>query len=427
MVNVSNKKILSLTLNELINISLDDTLVMLNNDLTEVDNYSSDYALSIASAIVKRIFLIKNFAHQYDKFYKIITSNEFRNNKYIYSALKDENTTLSDLLDVYDDAEELTSLIDAILMKNEKMFDELVYGQYNVRELFSLEFVNKFNHNSFKRILSFLLKDSDRKRVVKALFKNKNNKFIYMVSKMDDVVLQYSKDDTSYLDAVLVMLNYNNYRHLLWDYYNKYIGNIENENLMNSPEYRKEVPDELKELLNYTFALMDYKYLNDKVPEIISSIDELISSLNEGKDMVHTTVFGVSGYEKVKNESFDILFDFPKMDDENKLLNLKIAFFSNIYGITYDQAGKIIDNFDDFMKDFDGSFDKKDQLIYETVIAMKSLYDLKLDDKDGIDLYREVYYKYVKKNGLYAPVELSAAIMMEELMHRMYENSIEII
>ena len=58
---------------------------------------------------------------------------------------------------------------------------------------------------------------------------------------------------------------------------------------------------------------------------------------------------------------------------------------------------------------------------------MKSLYNLSIDDKEEINLYREVYYKYVKKNGIYSSVEIEALVLMEGLMRRMYNNSIEII
>ena len=79
------------------------------------------------------------------------------------------------------------------------------------------------------------------------------------------------------------------------------------------------------------------------------------------------------------------------------------------------------------MKSFKGTISKEDQLIYETIIAMKSLYNLTLNDKEEIDLYREVYYKYIKRNGIYATVEVEALVIMEKLMRRMYNNSIELL
>lgn len=419
-----NKKILSLTLNEFINIPFNDMLEMLKTNLDEVSAYSDEYAFSVASAIVKRIFLIKDFSHQYDKFYKIITSSEFKDNKYIYGVLdKNEFLSLRDFFDVYNDN---SSLLDTIFMHDEKIFNELVIsGDYDIKNIFSDDIINNFNEMSFKKFLSYLLKGLDKNRVIKALLKGKNNKFIYMVSEMDDVVLRYSEDDDSYFDAVLTLLNYNNYRRLLWDYYNKYIGSSNNNK--DKGRFRKNIPDELNELLSYTFNLMNVKYATDRVPDIISSMDELLKVLSEGKDMVHIAVFGVEGYKKVKDNTFDLMLDFPNITNDNQLLNLKIAFFGTIYGITYNQAEKLIKSFENFMKEFVGSFDKNDRLIYETIVAMKSLYNLTLDDKDGINLYREVYYKYIKKNGIYATVEISALVIMEKLMRRMYNNSIEIL
>ena len=159
--------------------------------------------------------------------------------------------------------------------------------------------------------------------------------------------------------------------------------------------------------------------------EFLYDIDLLIQSCNDSKDMVHRAVFGVEGYKKFRNGTFDILMDFPKLDDENELLNLKVAFFSTIYGLTYMQAEKLIDNFDEFIQEY--RVNENDELIYETMMAMKTLYNLSLSDRDEINLYREVYYKYVKKNGVHAPIEIEAMVIMEGLMRRMFHNGIELL
>ena len=55
-----SKKLLSLTLNELINVEIDDVLLMIEDNIKEVRGYGDDYTRSIAIAIVKRVMLIKN-------------------------------------------------------------------------------------------------------------------------------------------------------------------------------------------------------------------------------------------------------------------------------------------------------------------------------------------------------------------------------
>lgn len=423
---MKNRKLLSLTLNELMNVSLEDVLAMLKSNLDEVSSYSREYALSIASALVKRILLIKNFSRQYDKFYKIIISKEFRKNEYIYECLLSEDlSSLKDLFDIYEDN---SDLIDIVFDKEEKLFNELIISNnYDVKNIFSKDLVSNFRYESYKKLLSYLVSDRDKVRVVKSLFKKKNYKFLYMVSKMDDLVLRYVKDDSEYFNMILSLLNHNEYRRLIWDYYNNYIGSSKNERIMNSSKYIEEVPDELKELLNYSFNLMNIIYTTDSIPNIISDVNEMLRCFNEGKDMVHVAVFGVEGYKKVKAGSFDVLLDYSKMESDNQLLNLKIAFFSTIYGLTYVQAEKLIKDFEENTRHFNGNVSKEDRLIYETFIAMKSLYDLTLNDKEEINLYREVYYKYVKRNGIYATVEVEALVIMEKLMRRMYNNSIELL
>ena len=423
---MKNRKLLSLTLNELMNVSLEDVLAMLKSNLDEVSSYSREYALSIASALVKRILLIKNFSRQYDKFYKIIISKEFRKNEYIYECLLSEDlSSLKDLFDIYEDN---SDLIDIVFDKEEKLFNELIISNnYDVKNIFSKDLVSNFRYESYKKLLSYLVSDRDKVRVVKSLFKKKNYKFLYMVSKMDDLVLRYVKDDSEYFNMILSLLNHNEYRRLIWDYYNNYIGSSKNERIMNSSKYIEEVPDELKELLNYSFNLMNIIYTTDSIPNIISDVNEMLRCFNEGKDMVHVAVFGVEGYKKVKAGSFDVLLDYSKMESDNQLLNLKIAFFSTIYGLTYVQAEKLIKDFEENTRHFNANVSKEDRLIYETFIAMKSLYDLTLNDKEEINLYREVYYKYVKRNGIYATVEVEALVIMEKLMRRMYNNSIELL
>jgi len=423
---MKNRKLLSLTLNELINVSLEDILFMLKSNLDQVSVYSREYALSIASAISKRILLIKDFSKQYDKFYKIIVSNEFRKNEFIYECLDNEDlSSLKELFDIYD---ENFSLIDMVFNKNQKLFNELIISNnYDIKDIFSKDLTSNFTNKSYKKLLSYIISDNDKIKVVKSLLKKKNYKFLYMVSKMDDLVLRYVEDDSEYFNMILSLLNYNQYRQLIWDYYNTYVGSSNNERIMNSQKYVDEIPDELKELLNYSFNLMNIIYETDSVPKIISSVSEMISCFNEGKEMVHVAVFGVEGYKKVKAGNFNVLYDYSKMESDSQLLNLKIAFFSTIYGLTYVQAEKIIKDFDRKMKFFNGNISKEDRLIYETIIAMKALYNLTLDDKEEISLYRDVYYKYIERNGIYATVEVEALIIMEKLMRRMYNNSIELL
>ena len=222
---MKSRKLLSLTLNELMNVSLEDVLSMIKSNLDEVSSYSREYALSIASALVKRILLIKNFSRQYDKFYKIIFSENFRKNEYIYDCLNNENlSSLKELFDIYDDNDKL---IDKVFSNDEKLFDELVISnEYDIKNVFSKEIISNFRNESYKKLLSYLLKDKDKVRVVKSLFKKKNYKFLYMVSTMDDLVLRYVKDDTEYFNMILSLLNYNEYRKLIWDYYNIYIGSL---------------------------------------------------------------------------------------------------------------------------------------------------------------------------------------------------------
>jgi len=416
------RKILSLTLNQLKKISFEEILLMIEDNLQEASKVSDEYAFSIASAIVKRVFLIKDFSREYDKFFKIIFSDKFKNNKYVYNILKKEDlSSLKDLYDLCKD-KDLSLLINSIFIDNEKMFNELIVSKkHDVKSVFNSDIVNSFTRDSYKRLLSYLLKGNDKNKVIKALINSKNSKFVYMVSKMDEVILTHTNDDTEYFDAVLTLLNYNDYRKLLWDYYNKFVNNEDNDSKSDN------VPYELKLLLNYTFNIMYIIYSTDRVPNIISNMKELDTYFRKGKDMVHIAVFGVDGYKKVKNDTFDIMNDFPKIDEDNKLLNLKIAFFSTIYGLTYVQVGKLIDNYDNFMKDFKGSLKEDDELIRETLIAMKSLYNLTLENKEEINLYREVYYKYIKQNGIYTIVEVDALVIMETLMRRMYDNSIELI
>jgi len=418
------KKFLSLTINNLIDYSIDDLLIMIDADLKEASSFSLDYVYSIAASIFKKIFLIRN--RDYNKFYKIMTSESFIDNKYIYRFLsKDNYNSLRDFFSIYKD-KNLSNLLDYVFSDNKDLFNEMIIGgNYNLKDIFSDEIVSYFSNSSYRNILSYTLKGKDKRRVVKSLLRKKNNKYIYIIAKMDDMVLSRCSDDNEYFDAVFHLLKYRDYRHLIWNYYNRYIKNSRNESLLNSSRYDKFETVELKELLHYTFSLMNVIYSSDKVPNIIFDIDTLIKSCNESKDMVHRAVFGVSGYKKFKDGTFDVLLDYPKIESEHQLTNLKVAFFSTIYGLTYNQAEKLINSFDKFMKEYKSSDD--DRLIYETMMAMRTLYNLTLSNYDEINLYRDVYYKYVKKNGIHATIEIEAMSIMEALMRRMYNNAIEII
>lgn len=415
------KKFLSLTRNDLSSYSIEELLNMLIKEINDASNLSLDYAYSVSFSVVNKLFLLKE--SDFNKFYKIITSNEFISNRYIYRTLsKEEYFSLRDFLNLYKD-KEVSVLIDNIFIDNKSLFNEMIFdSNYNLKDIFSLEMSSYFTHNSYRNLLGYLLKGRDKKRVIKALLRKKNNKYVYVISKMDDMVLSRVEDDKDYFDAVLWLLKYSDYRHLIWNYYDRYIKDNKNERLLKTVKYDVET-DELKELLHYSFNLMNVIYSSDNVPEIVYDIDFLIKSKNDSKDMVHRAVFGVEGYKKVRNGTFDILIDFPKIEKENELLNLKVAFFSTIYGLTYKQTEKLILSFDKFNEEF--NVDEKDELIYEMMSAIKALYGLTLNDQDEINLYREVYYKYVVENGVHAPIEIEAMVIMESLMRKMYNNAIE--
>ena len=418
-----SKRFLSLTSNSIVNYSCEELTNMINNDIKDASTLSLDYAYSISSSVLNKLFLLRD--KDFNKFYKVLTSHKFRSNRYVYRSISKENYyALRDLFNIYKDGD-LGSLLDYIFIDNKYLFNEMVLdGNYNFQDIFSYEMTNHFRNSSYRVLLGYLLKGRDKKRVIKALLRSKNNKYIYVISKMDDMILSRVEDDTDYFDAVLCLLKYRDYRHLIWNYYDKYIKNKRNEDILNTTKYDSETL-ELKELLHYTFGLMNVIYSSDRIPNIEYDIDVLIQNCNDSKDMVHRVVFGVDGYKKFREGTFDILMDFPKIEDENQLLNLKVAFFSTIYGLTYVQAEKLINNFDSFIKEY--RIKESDELIYETMMAMKSLYDLSLNDKDEINLYREVYYKYVKKNGVHAPIEIEAMVIMESLMRRMFNNGIELL
>ncbi len=408
------KRILSLTIDETLSLSDTDFVSMMDEDLLALNNYPEEYSLSIASSIVKKILTIKSM-DQYPKFYKIVMSSSFRKNKYIYLSLEKNNLgNLKDLFMMYDSEKEY---IDYIFLTKEKLFDELIMsGKFKVSDFLSKDVIYKFNVESYRNLLLYVFRSDDKGKVVKALLRSKNEKFIEMVSLMDNYVLEKYSSDNELFDVVLTLLNYNNYRRLLWDYYKEYIYKRK----------RDTNKQKLKMLIDYSFNLMINRYYSDKIPPILNSIDSLTKDYEADKDLINTMMFGVLGYKKINSNNFNRLEDFPLMNDDNQLLYLKIAFFGLIYGVTYKQAEKIIESNKDFSKTFNIN-NKKERVVHETIVAMKSLYNLKMEDTDSIEIYRNIYFRYIKKNGVHAPVEISASSIMLYLMKKNYEDSIEVI
>ena len=202
-----DKKFLSLTSNSIINYSTEELINMINNDIKEASSLSLDYAYSISSSILKKLFLLRD--KDFNKFYKVITSNKFRSNRYVYRSIsKDNYYALRDLFNIYKDGD-LGSLLDYIFIDNKYLFNEMVLdGNYDFKEIFSYEMTNHFRNSSYRNLLGYVLKGRDKKRVVKALLRSKNNKYIYVISKMDDMILSRVSDDGDYFDAVLCLLKY---------------------------------------------------------------------------------------------------------------------------------------------------------------------------------------------------------------------------
>ncbi len=419
----TDKTILSMTLNQLINVPTDKILIMLEDDLEHFSG-SSEYSSSIAVALVKRILLIKSFAHQYDKFYKIITSKEFRKNKNIYDNLDNINfVNLRKFVDLYNDNDK-RELMDYVFVDNENLFSNLVLSKdCELQEVFSKRFVNYFNKVSFRTFLLNSMRSDDKNRVIKALLREKNDRYIYLVAKMDDIVLRFTDDDSAYFETVVSLLNYNNYRHLLWDYYHLYVGSNRIEAALESDKLKREIPEQLRQLLDYSFRMMSVIYSNEEV-QIIASISELADYYTRDKDMANINVFGESGYKKVKDGSFDVKIDWPKIYDDNQLLNFKLAVLKMIYGLTYHQAEKLVLNFNNFVDKFG---DNEEGDVFEILMAIKTLLDLNVSDEEEIDVYRRNYYEFINKEGINAMTNIGSMAIIEKLMREMYEDEIEVL
>ena len=399
------RQILSLTINELRLMNVEDILIMLKSNMIDVSKYDDDYAFSIAKAIVKRIFLIKDLKKQYHKFYKIIFSDEFRNDKYIQKVFsKSTLSSLKNLFDIYDN--DIPSLSNILFEDNEDLFDELIMSnRYEIKNIFSDMWLKCFEINSYKNFLSCLLKNNNQGDIVYDLIENidENNKYIYMIALMDNAILKYIIDDSNYFNIVTTLLNDNNYRQLLGDYYDKYVA-VENREINWDIKFNDDIPNQLKVLTNYTFNLMTSLHKFKRLPNIMISMDDLFKSVNIGKEFVHTAVFGVEGYKKFRNGTFDILLDFPEMD-KDRLLNLKIAFFNTIYGITYDQVVELLKKEEIIIKNVEKFPDRKHKNICDIIRALKAIYDMKLEDYDESNLCRRLYRDLVKKNGVYVSIQ----------------------
>lgn len=419
----TDKTILSMTLNQLINVPTDRILIMLEEDLEHFSD-NDEYSSSIAVALVKRILLIKSFAHQYDKFYKIITSKEFRKNKNIYDNLDNINfVNLRKFVDLYNDNDK-RELMDYIFVDNENLFSNLVLSKdCELQEVFSKRFVNYFNKVSFRTFLLNSMRSDDKNRVIKALLREKNDRYIYLVAKMDDIVLRFTDDDSAYFETVVSLLNYNNYRRLLWDYYHLYVGSNRVEAALESDKLKREIPEQLRQLLDYSFRMMSVIYSNEEV-QIIGSISELADYYMRDKDVANINVFGEAGYKKVKEGNFDVKIDWPKIYDDNQLLNFKLAFLKMIYGLTYHQAEKLVFNFNNFVDKFG---DNEGGDVFEILMAIKTLLDLNVSDEEEIDVYRRNYYEYISKEGINAMTSIGSMTIIEKLMHEVYEDEIEVL
>ena len=408
------QKILSLTYNQMISKTDTEIVSLLNEDLNELHKYPKEYGLSLASSMIKKIMSIKT-NNQYSKFYQVVTSSTFKDDNLIYLSLDKNNlNNLKELFSIYDEKKEY---IDYLFLSKEVLFDELILSnKFKVIDFLSDDVTSKFTKESYRNILSFVFKGDDKGKVVRALLRSKNKQFIDVISIMDKEILTYVKDDLNFFDTVLTLLNYNNYRRLIWDYYNEYI---------NKKKIDKDKKN-IRVLIYYSFSLMNNKYSNNKIPVIENSMESLIKDFESDKDQLHTMFFGQTGYMRVKSNNFNRLEDWPDMNDDNQLLFLKIAFFYNIYGVTYKEVEKILKVYKDYNKKYDYKV-REQREIFETIIAMKSLYELELENEDKIKLYRDIYFRNIKKLGIYTPVNIKASMLMLSLLKEVDNANTEII
>ncbi len=299
-----------------------------------------------------------------------------------------------------------------------KFANSLINNPNIISHLLTERNLQMFSKETLSHIFRFLNSGED----ISNLFAEENSKVLFIFSQMCDAVYKKVGHESEVLDAGYRMLRDADFKEILNDYYDKYVGSQDNEN-----DFKKRVglanSVEMQELFNY-MVTQGYNFsYGSKTFSDIHTIEEFMNFVREERENNHIVVFGKENYERIKNGHLDDDITFKKITDEDELKEFKKAVLENIYGINTFEASHITRTYGNYLEELQKCLNENDKVTFEILEAIVKIDKMELDNEDDIKHIQRAYWKYVKEKGLDHRKEYSSILVLDGLLNRMYMNT----
>ena len=282
--------------------------------------------------------------------------------------------------------------------------------------------LSMFNKATFSQLFRFSGNRSIDVVISQLLF-DSDDKSLFMISQMCNYIYEQVGHTSEFIlsvGSILSAPNGKNFKAILSGYYDRVIGNVENEKEFKNA-IKDELPYELREILNvvceYTYTFIPQTPLNK-----IDNLDDFLEHVKSRRLSNHKLVFGEEGLRKYIDGTFSIN-DFKNISSEDELALFKEGILQNIYGISLSQAKYFVSRYGNDLDKLSKSILESDKTSFEILKSLSSISSLSLDNVDGINLLQSAYLKYMYEKGIDFQKSNSSCIILEGLFNRMYMNT----
>jgi len=357
---------------------------------------------------------------------------KFLEEKFYVSSLNvTRKRMLLKIYDYYDKhSEEAIEKINYILRSSDLVGTIILNQDINLESFFNEDVMKSFSKEDLSQLFRFYFVDVLDRNNLETLFSPENHKSLFIISQLAKKVNSLTGHSSEFLESALEMFNnkeqVTNFRILLEDIYDKFVGNIDGEIDFSKFYLDGDNFTVMKELINYIVLNKYDSSLACKDLQGVSNLESFLSGFNEYRNLNHEYVLGIEGLSKFKSNTFDHNHDFRAIENDLELEELKKGMLYNIYGISLDEAEHIHNSYCSYMSDLERGIIEEDRPIFEMLKAINSIYSLKYDDpnfKDKLHVLQNAYYNHISEKGLTKQESIASAIIIEGLLNRMYMNT----
>lgn len=349
--------------------------------------------------------------------YDLITIDSVKNSKIMKNYLDNNDFSSNNIISFVKNLYNLFDDLDGFDKKKvdyifHSSYESLLYFMNNPNDIsiyLNKNIISNFNKESLS--LLFRIVNYDKNRI----FFEASDKFLKVISRMNEYVLSVTGHNADFLDSVFRVLKeggstvFKEFISLFEEYYDRFYNKglargFENDELFN-------------ELVS---VVLDSGFTYFIEHNNIFSLDDLLSVRREELENMYIKVFGKDHLLDLKYKTLDLDNDLIVYSSYAGLNNLVDAFLWRVYGINHEDAININEKYGKFLDVCCDNFDEEDKATLEMLKTICNVCNLGLEDKDKIKTLQIAFYNYINENGMFRNNKNASFIMARSLINRMY-------